>query len=318
MRQLTLTIAVKAFVGLDPGPAGRSMSRLLEEWMGLVFSLQAIGLPLDLPGFPYRRLLAVSQELERVIRALIAAKRARGVGGADVLSTLVRVHDDDGTRLNDDELVGQTNFLFMAGHATTASALAWTVFLLTQHPLVVTELLEELARELHNELPTAQELDRLTLLDAVLHESLRLLPPVIWWGRVSRSAFEVGPYHLPSGTRVITSAFVTHRLPELYAEPQAFRPHRWLATKPGPFCYLPFSAGPRACPGAAFAMMEMKLVLSALLRRFAVSLVPHTTIEFGGLLLSMPKPAIRIRVDALGRRPKRSIVQGGIRRVVDL
>ena len=318
MRQLTLTIAVKAFVGLDPGPAGRNMARLLEQWLGLVFSLSAIALPFDLPGFPYRRLLAVSDELERLIRGLISDKRARGLDGNDVLSTLLRVHDDDDGRLTDDELVGQTNFLFMAGHATTASALTWTVFLLTQHPGVLIELLEEFDRESTSDPPTVDELDRLRLLEAVIHESLRLLPPVIWWGRVSTAPVELGAYQLPKGTRVINSAFVTHRMPELYAEPQRFLPHRWLAGEPGPFAYLPFSAGPRTCPGSAFAMMEMKLVLIRLLRRFAVTLLSGTTVDLGGMLLSVPRPNIRVRIGARDRRPRKCEVRGGIRRVVDL
>jgi cytochrome P450 len=318
MRQLTLRIAVKAFVGLDPGPAGRNMARLLEQWMGLVFSLVAIALPFDLPGFPYRRLLAVSEELERLIRGLIADKRARGHGGNDVLSTLLRVHDEGDGRLTDDELVGQTNFLFMAGHATTASALTWTVFLLTQHPRVLIALLEELDRESSSNRPAADELERMRLLDAVIHESLRLLPPVIWWGRVSTAPVELGPYQLPAGTRVISSAFVTHRLPELYVQPQRFLPHRWLAGEPGPFAYLPFSAGPRTCPGSAFAMMEMKLVLIRLLRRFAVTLVPGTTADFSGLLLSVPRPSIRVRIGARDRWPRKCEVRGGICRIVDL
>jgi len=318
MRQLTLRIAVKAFVGLDPGPAGHNMARLLEQWMGLVFSLVAIALPLDLPGLPYRRLLAVSEELERLIRGLIADKRARGLDGNDVLSTLLRVHDEDDGRLTDDELVGQTNFLFMAGHATTASALTWTVFLLTQHPRVLIELLEELDRESISDRPTVGELDRMRLLDAVINESLRLLPPVIWWGRVSTAPFELGTYQLPKGTKVINSAFVTHRIPELYAEPQRFLPHRWLAGEPRPFAYLPFSAGPRTCPGSAFAMMEMKLVLIRLLRRFAITLLPGLTVDFSGLLLSVPRPSIRVRIGARDRRPRKCDVRGGIRRVVDL
>jgi cytochrome P450 len=117
---------------------------------------------------------------------------------------------------------------------------------------------------------------------------------------------------------VINSAFVTHRIPELYAEPQRFLPARWISGPPGPFSYLPFSAGPRTCPGSAFAMMEMKVVLTQLLRRFAVALLPGATVDFGGLLLSVPRPGIRIRVEARGRSPRRCEVRGGIRRVVDL
>jgi cytochrome P450 len=317
MRRLTLTIAVKCFVGLDPGPAAATMGRLLEQWMGLVFSLFAIALPFDLPGFPYHRLLAVSDELEGIIRGLIADKRSRGAG-ADVLSGLLRAHDEDGGRLTDEELVGQTNFLFMAGHATTATALTWTMFLLALHPRFLEELRQELDGELGREPPTIEQLDRLPLLDGAIRESLRLLPPVVWWGKMATAPVAVGPYELPRGTTVVSSAFVTHRIPRLFPEPQRFLPRRWLANEPESFGYLPFSAGPRACPGGAFATMEMKLAIIAILRRFSVSLVPGTEVDFGGLLLSAPKPGLRVRLGPPEAAPRTSEVRGGIRRVLDL
>ena len=181
------------------------------------------------------------------------------MGGHDVLSKLVQIHDDDVGRLNDDELIGQTNFLFMAGHATTACALTWTLFLLAQHPCALRQVAGELEDKCGGGVPARDQLDDLPFLDAVIKESLRLLPPVLWWSRVSTAAFALGPYELPSGTRLVHSAYITHRDAERFPEPDRFVPARWFETAPGPLVrHSP--AGPRMCPGAPFALMELKRV----------------------------------------------------------
>jgi len=318
MRELTLSIAVKVFVGLDPDQGGDAMCRLLEQWISLVFSLSAMALPFNLPGLSYHRLTALSEELEGLLRSLIKRKRASGVGQNDVLSTLMQVHDEDNNRLTDDELIGQTNFLFMAGHATTASALTWTLFLLAQHPSVMNDVLDECAGKLHGDAPTIGQLDELSLLDSVIKESMRLLPPVLWWGRISTAPFSIGPYELPEGTRMIHSAYITHRIAELYPQPNKFLPERWRTARPGPYEYVPFSAGPRGCLGATFAMIEMKVVLAAILQRYRVTLPPDSKIDFGGMMLSAPKSGMPIQLNPPGRHQDMSRVRGNISSMVDL
>ncbi len=318
MRELTLSIAVKVFVGLNPEQGGDAMCRLLERWISLVFSLSAMALPFNLPGLSYHRLTALSEELEGLLRTLIERKRADGLGQNDVLSTLMQAHDEDDNRLTDDELIGQTNFLFMAGHATTASALTWTLFLLAQHPLVMNDVLDEFAAKLHGDVPTFEQLDELPLLDFVIKESMRLLPPVLWWGRISTAPFSIGPYDLPGGTRMIQSAYITHRIADLYPEPNKFLPERWRTTRPGLYEYVPFSAGPRGCLGASFAMMEMKVALATLLQRYRVSLLPGSKIDFGGMMLSAPKQGMPVLVEPPGRTTSRSAVRGNILKMVDL
>ena len=281
MKELTLAVAVKTFVGLDLGVEGKAMSRLLDQWIRLVFSLGAILAPMELPGLPYRRLLSTSEDLERSIQRLIDLRRAKGAGGHDVLSRLVQIHDDDVGRLNDEELIGQTNFLFMAGHATTACALTWTLFLLAQHPQVLSQVVGELEGKCNGSVPAREQLDALPSLDGVIKESLRLLPPVLWWSRVSTAAFALGPYELPSGTRLVHSVYITHRNAERFPEPDRFVPTRWFETAPGPFEYLPFSAGPRMCLGAPFALMELKLVIAIILQRWLLTYdaAPKSTFE---------------------------------------
>jgi cytochrome P450 len=317
MKELTLSIAVKTLVGLDPDRGGAEMRKLLERWMSLIFSPLTMMLPLDVRGLAFHRLLSVSNELEAVIRTLIARKRA-APEGRDVLTALMRARDEDGNRLSDDDLIGQTNFLFMAGHVTTASALTWTLFLLAQHPTALSNVLDECDGKLHGAAPRMDQMDELPLLEAAIKESMRLLPPVIWWSRISAEPFHLGQYELPRGTQVIHSAFITHHLADCYSQPDRFLPERWLRNTPGPYEYIPFSAGPRMCLGSTFAMIEMKLALSILLQRYQFTLPARARVDFSGMMLSAPKRGLPVRLDRRGGRAVRSEVRGSIRRVVDL
>lgn len=311
MRALTLAVAVKTLLGLEPDQAaGRRMSRLLRDWMAAVFSVPALAAPLDLPGLPYHRLTTLSDRLEAAIGDIIA-RRADGTGESDgtgerddVLSRLIRAG------LHGDELIGETAFLFMAGHATTASALTWTLFLLGAHPRVLEDVIEEVAAG-----PEPDGDLRLPLLERVIKESLRLLPPVMWWGRVSTAPFDIGPYRLPAGAHVAFSPFITQRRPELYPEPDRFRPDRWLTADPGPYEYLPFSAGPRACLGSVFAAMEVKLVLCLLLRRWRPALTDRP-VRRGGLMVSQPKGGLPMTIHPVRDRPPAPRVRGNIRELL--
>jgi cytochrome P450 len=249
---------------------------------------------------------------------LIEQKRNDKAGSRDVLSMLVRTHDEDDMRLTDEELVGQTNFLFMAGHATTASALTWAIFLLTQHPAAMATVLDECEEKLQGGPPTAEKLDEMSYLGAVIRETMRLLPPVLWWSRVSTAPFSLGGYELPRGTLVIHSAFITHRMADNYPQPSKFLPERWLSANPGPYDYLPFSAGPRMCLGTTFAMIEMKLILSILFRHFRIALPARARVDFGGMMISAPRRGMPVSIQTQDRKNTRSKIYGTIKRVVDL
>lgn len=318
MRELALAIAIRSRLGLDPDREGKVISTLLQHWLGLVFSPLVVLLPFNIPLMPYRKLLGVSGHLDAGIRDMIDRKRGCDQMSGDVLSTLIRVQDEDGTRLTDEELIGQITTLFVAGHDITARALTWTLFLLAQHPRTLGDLLDELTGRLGGRAPSAEQLDGLTLLDRVVRESLRLLPPVLWWARVSAGSFELGRYALPAGTYVMISHFVTHRLPELYDQPSRFLPERWATAHPGPYEYIPFSSGPRMCPGMAAAMMEMKIVLAILLPRYRLALPADVRIDCGGPMLSAPRRGLPVMVHHQDRLLRRERVEGNICDLVDL
>lgn len=317
LRELTLDVNVLTLLGLDPDREGRRMSSLLERWMAGVFAPAALLLPFPLPGLPYRRLLALSERFEGEVRRIAALRRDTGADAGDVLSMLLRARDEDGERLSDGELVGQVATLFVAGPEVTARALAWTLFLLDQHPAVAAALAAEL-EGVDGAHGAVERLGELRLLERVVKESLRLLPPVMWWSRVSAAPFELGGYELPAGTHVIVSHFVTHRDAEVFPTPDRFHPGRWEGAGPGPYEYIPFSAGPRACPGGPLAMLQMKLILCELLGRHRLSLLPGTRVDRGGLLLSGPRGGLPMRVHPPDGRFTRTPVHGSVFSVLDV
>lgn len=272
MKQLTQRIAVKTLFGLDDDRELDQIGGLLRHTLNLTTNPLFFLLPLGIPGLPYHRVERMAAQFEAYIRDVIARKRVQPEG-SDVLASLLHVRDEDGTKLSDDELIGHAFALFVAGHETTSNALAATLFLLDQHPAVALDLLDELDGTLHGAVPTLDQIGKLPLLEGVIKESLRLLPPAIIGTRMAMEDTQLGGYAIPKGASVFYSEFITQRMPELYAEPNRFKPERWASLDTSPYEYLPFSAGPHMCIGWAFAMQELRVVLALLLQRYRLSLV---------------------------------------------
>lgn len=315
MKQLTQRIAVKTLFGLYDEAELDRIGGLLRKLISLSSSPLFFIAPFDLPGLPYRQLLRLGEELEAFIRSSIAQKRSRP-DDTDVLAAMLHVRDEDGSKLSDDEMIGHAFALFVAGHETTSNALAWTVFLLNQHPRVAADLLDELDGVLRGAAPTLEQLGRLPLLEGVIKESLRLLPPAGLGMRVTGEPAELGGYALPKDTTVIYSEFITHRLPELYPEPERFKPERWATTNRSTYEFLPFSAGPHMCIGWAFAMQELRIVLAMLMQRYRLALVPGTKLVVD--IRMTPKPAMPMRIYPQDRQFQRVEVRGSIHDLVDL
>jgi cytochrome P450 len=233
---------------------------------------------------------------------------------------LIHARDEDGTRLTEDELIGQANLLFLAGHETTANALTWTLFLLSQHPQVLADLHDELSGKLHGDPPTVEQMAELPLLERVIKESMRLLPPVPLGSRTATKPTELGPYLLPQWTEIVFSQYHTHHAADLYPEPERFRPDRWLGLNPSAYEYIPFGGGPRLCVGAAFAMMEMKVVLPLLLQRYRLELVPGARIDRFVNMTMAPKYGMPMVVRPQDREFARgkTAVHGDVREMVEL
>jgi cytochrome P450 len=278
-------------------------------------------LPYDLPGLPYRTFLDAVARYDAAMRALIARKRAGGGDNRDVLAMLLQSRDEEsGASLSEEEVVGHVGALFAAGHETTANTLTWTLFLLSQHPHICAELLDELEQVLGGAAPSVEQLEQLPLLDRVLKESMRIIPVVPAVFRRSAEDVELGGYLVPAHTEIFTSTYATHHLPEIYAEPERFLPGRWETITPSPFEYSPFSVGPRMCIGATFALFEMKIVLAMLLQRFRLELPAGARVDRFGFITLSPRGGLTMLAHRQDRQFSRGVggTQGNVREMVIL
>ena len=318
MQALALRIASAILFGDSDSEEAYRIGHMIEEWLSMCFYLRVVLFQVNLPGTPYRRLLDHAERLEAHIRAMIDRRRRDGATGGDVLSILIRIRDEGDTAITEDELIGQVNILFTASHETNAAALTWTLFLLSQHPRIMADLLDELDGELRGEAPSIDQLDRLPLLERVINESLRILPPVVYKTRIVDQPVQLGPYHLPKGSRVLYSHYMTHHLPELYPNPERFDPDRWRSNEPSPFAYLPFGAGPRLCIGYAFSMTMLRITLAMILQRYRLSLAPDARIDRKFAVTLSPKYGMPMTVHKQDRQFTREIPRGNIHETVDL
>jgi cytochrome P450 len=191
-----------------------------------------------------------------MLLAQIATRRDEGGEGEDVLSLLLSARDEDGEPPSDAELRDHLVTLLMAGHETTATTLAWTFERLLRHPAALARAREEaLAGEGHE------------YRDAVVQESQRVRPVIGYAMRSLTAPMEVGGYAVPAGATLGTSINLVHRRPDLYPDPLAFRPERFVGRKPETYAWIPFGGGVRRCLGAAFASFEMRQVLGVVLSR---------------------------------------------------
>ena len=317
MRELTLRIASAVLFSHDPAEA-LPIGRLIEEWLRRSFAGSVWTFPVNLPGTPYHRLLGVAERIEESILEMIAKRRTQPGRHSDVLSLLIEARDDENHGMSDTELVGQTAILFMASFETTASALTWTLFLLAQHPTVMHELMNELDSALGGDSPNPDQLAQLPYLSDVIKESMRILPPVPYTVRATTKYLDMGSHTVPTGARIVLSHYLTHHLPEIYPEPERFRPERWREIDPNQYEYLPFSAGPRMCIGAMFATQLLQISLATMLQRFRFTVVPETRIDRAVRITMQPRHGLPMMIFSNDRKFAASEVRGQIREMVTL
>jgi len=316
MEQLAMWLATKPILGLDPEKEGEAVGGQLERSMKLLFSPFAILFPYNIPGFPFYRLLKSADELERVVKNVIALRKAKGTDGDDILSALIRLHEEDPARMSENDLIGHT-IMFRGGYSPNGMALYWTIFLLSQHPEFFKKVLAELEQVLSGKNPTPEQVDQLPLLEAALKETMRLIPAGIWTARYAMESFQLGSYLLQKGTWVMMSAYVTHRIPEVFPEPEKFLPERWLTIHPSAYEFMSFSAGPRYCIGQSLAMMQLKIAMSIILQRFSFTLKPGAVVDAAGLNSIRPKNGLPMIIDQYTDNPVARPFKGNIHDIVD-
>ena len=270
LQRLTLEIILRAVFGLEEGP---TLDRLRELLTGvLVYTESPLSVlpPLQrrLSWTPIqRRFVARLRDTDALIFSLIDQRRAElaesGDAGDrdDVLAILLAARHQDGSEMSGQELRDELMTALVAGHETTASQLAWALERLAREPAVRARLAEEIDRGESDE-----------YLTATITEILRLRPVLPnAEPRLTMREVEIGGFRYPPGVVLLASAFLIHRDPDIYPDPHAFRPERFLHTAPGTYTWIPFGGGRRRCLGASFAMVEMKVVLQAALRRYELT-----------------------------------------------
>lgn len=280
MTHLALSIVAKALLDVDIETDGRRVGEVVDLTMDdFRYRLeQALQFGFRMPTRRYRRVRRAIAELHEIIDGIISQRRASGADHGDLLSTMLQARDEvDGGGMSDRQLRDEMTTLFLAGHETTANALAWSCYLLATHPEAARGLRAELDRVLGSRLPTHDDLPRLGAAERVVRESMRLYPPAYAIGRTAIRDTTLGDYEIKAGQTILISQWVVHRDPRLFERPDEFLPERWLtpaAAELPKYAYFPFGGGPRVCIGNTFATMETTLILAAVASQFEFKLAP--------------------------------------------
>lgn len=281
MARLTLEIVGKALFGAEVGGRADQISTALNDAMSLFHHITSpASLIRDrIPFLRDRRFERGKERLDREIIEIIRSYRNEENDSGSLLSLLIESRDEEDpqARMTDEQIRDEALTLLLAGHETTAVALTWTWYILSQHPQVEAELLEELHRVLAGRQPDVDDIPRLTYAAQVLDETLRLYPPVYMLGRQTLEDFPVRGYTIPAGSSVIVSPFITQNDARFFPEPERFNPQRWAPenrSRLPKFAFFPFGGGQRVCIGEPFARQECILVLAALTQNWSARIVP--------------------------------------------
>jgi cytochrome P450 len=278
-RHLAMRIAMRALFGLDPDgePAHGTDAAALFETALSFYATEYTSRFLRGPFTPYAKLQRAAKALDRVIYAEIDRRRASGERGEDVLSLLLDAHDEDGNVLSDRQVRDEVMTLLFAGHDTTTSTVSFMFYELARHPQVLARLLAEQEEQLHGKPPTAAQLmgGELAQLEMVLEETLRKYPPA-WIGpRRSLEPFEFEGIDVPGGAYVNYCSWASHHLPDVWPNPERFEPERFATGRREAIpkgAYVPFGGGSRTCIGMRFGQLEVRMIATLILSRFAPAL----------------------------------------------
>jgi cytochrome P450 len=305
MSRLTLAIVGRTLFDTDVE------SEADEIGEALTTSVRLFGRTLTLPFFEIldrlplpgnRRFERAKARIDATIARMIAERRRSPAGRTDLLSLLLAASDPegDGERMTDAQVRDEAVTLFLAGHETTANALSWTWYLLSQNPEAEARLHAEVDRVGAGRRLAAADLPKLAYTEMVLAESMRLYPPAWIVGRRALADYTVGGFSVPARSIVVASQWVTHRDPRYFPDPERFDPERFRpearAARPK-FAYFPFGGGPRVCIGEGFAWMEGVLLLATLARRWRLRLEPGQAVAPAPSITLRPKHGLRMTLE---------------------
>ena len=304
MMRLTLNIVGKTLFGAnveeDAAEVGAAMTTIVSMFNFMLLPFAEILEKLPLPQI--KKLKNARKSLDEVIYKIIDERRASGEDTGDLLSMLLHAKDEEtGGAMNDRQIRDECLTLFLAGHETTANALTWTFYLLSQNPEHEAKFHAELDEVLGNKALTPADYPRLKFTEQILAESMRLFPPAWTIGRLAAEEHEFAGFDIPKKSLVLASQFVTHRDARFWEIPDEFVPERWekLSIKEAgnKFIYFPFSKGVRSCIGESFAWTEGVLLLAALGRNWKLRLAPEQKIGLQAMITLRPKFGMKMKIE---------------------
>jgi cytochrome P450 len=293
MIRLTLWIVGKVLFGADVlGEASELGEALTYTFRHFVDEMtNPVHLPQSWPTPQNRRAREAVARVDATIYRIIEERRRTGEESSDLLSVLLHAQGEDGSvSMSDRQVRDEAITLFIAGHETTATALAWSWYLLSKHPDVYARMRAEGDRVLGGRLPTIADLPNLPYTLQIFKEALRLYPPSYAFTRRAISPVQLGAYHIPRGATIVISPYTLHRRPILFPDPERFDPERFTPQQEQSiphYAYIPFSTGSRICLGMHFALLEGHLILAALAQ--------HVVFEFAGTRSIEPEPLLTLR-----------------------
>jgi cytochrome P450 len=298
MTRLTLAIVAKAMFSADVSDDAEAIGTALTEVNRQLGEFSLLDMFWMIPTPRKRRFRVAVQTLDEVVGKIIVVRRRATYRNQDLLSMLLEAVDEETDKgMTPQQVRDEVLTLLLAGHETTANALAWTWYLLAQNPDAENKLHDEIATALGNREPSALDLPLLRYTRMVVEESMRLYPPA--WA-ISRNAIgedEIGGYPIRPRTNIIICSFVTHRHPSFWEEPESFDPERFSSERSErrpDFAYLPFGGGPRVCIGNTFATTEAQLVLATIAQHYRLRLVSDHPVDLHPLITLRPRHGIRM------------------------
>jgi cytochrome P450 len=304
MMKLTLGIVSKTLFNADVSEAeARAVGVALDDVQIATTQLSTMFFqpPEWLPTALNRRIKAATATFDAIIMRVINERRASNVDTGDLLSQIL-LSQDEGQRMTDQQVRDETLTLFLAGHETTANALTWSLFLLSQHPNKLRRLQAEIDRVLGDRPATLADLGQLTYNEMVAKEALRLYPPA--WSlspRIVQTPITLGGHPIGKNSVVLVAPYTIHHDERWWPEPERFDPERFSPEREKEhhkYAWLPFGAGPRVCIGNTFALMEIQLVLASIIQRFDVALEPRQRVVLDPQITLGPKYGMHLRIFA--------------------
>lgn len=279
MAALTLTITTRSLFGVDLGEEVREVGEIINRAASY----------LEKPSHP--RLTQSVGEMTALVDRIIRQRRRDFKDEGDLLSSMILARDENGAGLDDEQLRNQVLTFLLAGYETTASALTWTWYLLSQNPGALEHLRQEVRATLNGRPPRYSDLEHLAYTGMALDESLRLFPPAWTLGRRAIGEDEIGGYYVAPQTVIAICIYALHRHPGFWENPETFDPERFLperSARQNKYAYIPFGAGPRQCIGNNFGLMEACLVIACVAQRFELHLLPGIDVQPQALFVLRP------------------------------